>query len=112
MKVAFLDRDGTLVYEPPLTKHVTVEDFRILPGAIEGLQKLRNEGYALVIVSNQAAAPRYDIREHNFWATQKRLEEELAKHDIQFDAVFVCLHLPIDHCPCRKPKTGMVDDFL
>jgi imidazoleglycerol-phosphate dehydratase/histidinol-phosphatase len=112
MRVAFLDRDGTLVYEPPETKHITPDDVRILPGVIDGLRRLKDAGYKLIVVSNQSAGSTYDIRDRDFAASQKIFGQKLEEHGIRFDHVFVCLHMPEDGCACRKPKTGMVDDFL
>ena len=54
LKIVFLDRDGTMIYEPPGTKQVDeLSDLRILPGVMPGLQRLLKRGYRLVMVSNQ-----------------------------------------------------------
>ena len=66
-KVAFLDRDGTLICEPQDTYQVDkLEQLQILPGVIEGLRRIQGEGYKLVMVSNQDALgtksfPRKDL---------------------------------------------------
>ncbi|MEN9561354.1 MAG: Histidine biosynthesis bifunctional protein hisB : Histidinol-phosphatase [Candidatus Parcubacteria bacterium] len=113
MKVAFLDRDGTLVYEPPDTHHVTEENLRILPGVIVTLRALKDRNYVLVLVTNQASGPLTIAgRTIAFEKSQKKFEEELAKHGIHFDYVFMCPHTDDDYCDCRKPKTGLVDSFL
>ena len=112
MKVAFLDRDGTLIYEPA-HGHVPPEDVRILPGVTDGLRALQDADYALVMVSNQGqrSAPR-GKRESDFILTQKILLDTLLKEGITFLDVFMCPHGSDDGCACRKPKTGMVDEFL
>lgn len=112
MRVAFLDRDGTIIHEPPDTKLSTKETFAILPGAIEGLRKLKGLGFQLVIVSNQGSGSPKSYREESFRETQMMLEEACGSEGMTFDAVFMCPHTAEDACECRKPKTGMVDAYL
>lgn len=110
MKVAFIDRDGTLVYEPP-DGLVRPDAVRILPGVLPALTFLKAHGYVLVMVTNQDFTKSAD-HEPFFHQTQKILIDQLAKEGILFDEIFLCPHSPTDGCGCRKPKTGMVDDFL
>ena len=109
MHVAFLDRDGTLIYEPP-DGQVRVADFRILPGVIETLKQLKDDGFTLVMITNQNDCTGKNLEE--FTATQEMLFAELKTHGMTFDHVFMCPHSEEAHCNCRKPKTGMVDAFL
>lgn len=110
MHVVFLDRDGTLLFEPP-DGLVRPENFRILPGVIEGLRALRSHGYTLVMITNQrfSVFPEWKAC---FEETQRMLFDALGKEGLSFDAVFMCPHVDDDRCRCRKPKTGMVDQFL
>ena len=108
MKVTFLDRDGTLIYEPP-DGLVQPEDFQILPGVIDTLRELQSHGHCLVMITNQDFSK--GDRE-SFDTTQEMLLREFDKAGITFDKLFVCPHSPEDNCSCRKPKTGMVDTFL
>ncbi|PIR48638.1 hypothetical protein COU80_02930 [Candidatus Peregrinibacteria bacterium CG10_big_fil_rev_8_21_14_0_10_55_24] len=110
MKVAFLDRDGTLIYEPP-DGIIRPENFRILPGVFASLKSLKEHGYKLVMITNQDLTVN-DDSEENFKQTQKILLDELAREGIAFDEIFLCPHSEEDHCNCRKPKTGMVDAFF
>lgn len=113
MKIAFLDRDGTLIYEPPDTKQVdSLDRLRILPGVIDGLKKLKQDGYELVLVSNQNGIGTSQFPLENFKIPQEKFLSILKDEGIEFLKVFICPHLQSDNCPCRKPKTGMVDDFL
>jgi imidazoleglycerol-phosphate dehydratase/histidinol-phosphatase len=110
MNVAFLDRDGTLIYEPP-EGLVQPKDFRILPGVLETLKKLQDQGYVLVLVTNQnfTKGPQ---NEECFHVTQKMLQASLSDAGITFHSMFLCPHAQEQNCHCQKPKTGMVDDFL
>ena len=109
MKIAFLDRDGTLIYEPP-DGLVRPEDFRMLPGVIDGLKKLRKDGFTIVMITNQ------DFNkmraEEYFGKTQDMLIATLEEEGVAFDHIFMCPHAEYENCACRKPRTGMVDEFL
>lgn len=119
MKVAFLDRDGTLVHEPA-TEQVTVETLAgdpdiVLPGVIDGLKALLAQGYALVMISNQGEDRMLSTpgeRTRMFEATQSMLLAALERHGIRFSAVYMCPHAAKDRCGCRKPSPGILRDFL
>ncbi|NOS68271.1 MAG: bifunctional histidinol-phosphatase/imidazoleglycerol-phosphate dehydratase HisB [Candidatus Peribacteraceae bacterium] len=113
MKIAFLDRDGTMIWEPPDTKQIdSLERLRILPGVIDGLKNLQRQGFTLVMVSNQNGVGTPSFPTEDFEKPQQEFLRILAEAGITFTNVFVCPHLPEDDCACRKPKTGLVDDFL
>ena len=110
MKVAFVDRDGTLIFEPE-DGLVRPEDYRILPGVIDGLKKLQDEGFVLAMVTNQNfLLGKY--HEECFEKTQEMLIADLAEEGIEFDHIFLCPHAAEENCGCRKPKTGMVEQSL
>ncbi len=110
---AFLDRDGTLIYEPPDTKQIdSLARLRILDGVIEGLQSLIQQGYQLVMVSNQDGLGTESFPQDAFEAPHARMLEIFRGHGIKFEAVFICPHSPADDCECRKPRTGLLDKFL
>ncbi len=110
MHVAFLDRDGTLIDEPP-DGLVRPEHFRLLQGVLEGLQSLKAQGYTLVMITNQSFYGDAS-RIRCFEETQEMLFSALKRAGLAFDFVFLCPHSEGEGCNCRKPKTGMVDEFL
>lgn len=113
MKVAFLDRDGTLIWEPPGTKQIdSLEKLQMLPGVCEGLAALQREGFDLVMVSNQNGLGTPAFPKESFDLPQVELLRQFGERGITFTKVFVCPHVLEDSCTCRKPKTGLVDDFL
>ena len=113
LKVAFLDRDGTLIYEPPNTKQIdSLDRLKILPGVIDGLKDLRNKGFMLVMVSNQDGLGTRSFSRVDFELVQKALLNELKEKSIVLSQVFICPHVEVDNCVCRKPKTGLVTEFL
>lgn len=112
-KVAFLDRDGTLIYEPQDTFQIdTLEQLKVLPGVITGLQKLIEQGFSLVMVTNQNGIGTEQFPKETFLKPHNALLTILAKKNIRFDRVLICPHLPADNCICRKPKLGLVTEYL
>ena len=112
MNVIFLDRDGTIIVEPPDEQIDTLEKLEIIPGVIQGLQMLQNHGYVLVMVSNQDNLGSAAYPQKSYDLVQKKLMGLLNGEGIQFAGVFVCSHGAKDSCTCRKPKTGLVDEFI
>jgi histidinol-phosphate aminotransferase len=112
-KYALIDRDGTLIHEPQDTLQVDrLDRLRVLDGAVEGLKRLQDEGYRLAIVSNQDGVGTDSFPAKDFEGPQKAMLESFRRAGVEFDEVFVCPHLPMDGCACRKPRTGLVDDWL
>src|SRR6516165_8055392 len=113
MKAAFVDRDGTLIWEPPDTQQVDrLDQLRLLPGAAAGLQALCNAGFRLVMVSNQDGLGSPSFPHQAFDGPQQELLRILAEQGIGFDEIYVCPHWPDDHCDCRKPKLGLVQQYV
>src|SRR3989344_4896300 len=112
-KIAFLDRDGALIYEPQDTFQVdSLDKLRVLDGVTEGLKRLIEDKFTLVMVSNQDGLGTQAFPQAAFEVPQNRLLEMLRADGIEFERIFICPHFPEDQCECRKPKTGLVDGFL
>jgi len=97
----FLDRDGTLNYDPGYV--YKVKDFKLLPSVIEGL-KLLKEKFLFFIITNQSGIGRgyYTIQDfHNFNVV---LLETLEKENIKIQKIYFCPHHPDEDCDCRKPN--------
>ena len=113
IKVAFIDRDGVLIYEPTDNKQIgSLDELKILPSVIEELKRIQGDGYELVMVSNQDGLGTSAFQTGNFEAPQKELLKLLGEQGVTFAKIFVCPHLPEDGCLCRKPKIGLVKKFL
>lgn len=113
MKIAFLDRDGTLIWEPPETKQVdSLEKLRILPGVVEGVRALQEDGFTLVMVSNQDGIGSASFPRESFEKPQKHLLSQLEEEGITFHSIFICPHTEQDQCQCRKPRVGILERFL
>ena len=112
MNVVFLDRDGTIIVEPPDEQIDTLEKLEMIPGAIQGLRLLQNRSYVLVMVTNQDNLGSTAYPQKSYDLVQKKLIGLLKGEGIQFAGVFICPHSFKDTCACRKPKAGLVSEFI
>ena len=113
MKIAFIDRDGVIINEPQDTFQIdSLDKLMILPNSIKVMKRLIAEGYKLVMVSNQNGIGSPSFPTEKFEIPQKELQRQLEDEGITFYKIFVCPHFATDNCGCRKPKTGLVDEFI
>ena len=103
----FLDRDGTLNYDPGYLK--VAADLKLLPGVGPALARLKGAGAKLVVVTNQSGVGRGILTLKDLEAIHARLEGLLEREDVALDAIYFCPHHPDDGCRCRKPEVGMVE---
>lgn len=96
------DRDGTLIVDVPYNGDPA--KVRPVPGAEQALRRLRAEGIATAVVSNQSGIARGLLTRRQVDAVNARVEELLGP----LGPVFVCEHGPEDGCDCRKPAPGLV----
>ena len=111
-KVVFVDRDGTLIEEPADEQVDSLEKLRFLPGVFAALGLLRDAGYRLVMVTNQDGLGTASLTQAQFDTPHTFVMDIFSSQGIAFDAVFVCPHFKRDDCRCRKPATGLVDDYV
>lgn len=112
--VVFLDRDGTLNEE--VNYLYKTEDLKLLPGVCEAVKLLNDNGYKVVVVTNQAGVARGYYKEEDVEHLHRYLNSLLAKKGAHIDHFFYCPHHP-EHgigeykkvCRCRKPDTGMFE---
>jgi imidazoleglycerol-phosphate dehydratase / histidinol-phosphatase len=108
----FIDRDGTLVEEPPDEQVDSLQKVRFMPGVFAALADLERRGYRLVMVTNQDGLGTDSFPRPAFEQPQQFILETFRSQGIDFDAVFVCPHFTTDGCRCRKPNTGLVEDYI
>lgn len=103
----FLDRDGTIIAERSYLSDP--DGIELIPGAVDAMKRLRDAGYALVVVTNQSGIARGLYTLGDYHAVAARLEEELAARGVIADETHFCPHHPdaTGPCDCRKPDTGM-----
>ncbi len=111
-RILFLDRDGTLIEEPPDEQVDSLEKIRLMPGVVAALLDLKHAGYGFVMVTNQDGLGTSSLPRESFERPQRFLLELFASQGIDFDAVFVCPHFQHENCACRKPKLGLLQQYL
>ena len=108
----FVDRDGVLIEEPADEQVDSLEKLRFMPGMFAALAELKRAGFRLVMVTNQAGLGTAAFPQADFDVCQKFLLDALASQGVTFDAICICPHQPRDNCECRKPKLGMLREYL
>ena len=103
----FLDRDGTLNYNPGYLK--VAAELKLLAGVGPALARLKGAGARLVVVTNQSGVGRGIVTLKDLEAIHARLQGLLEQEDAALDAIYFCPHHPDDGCRCRKPNVGMVE---
>lgn len=112
-KILFIDRDGTIIVEPPVDLQVdSLEKLEFLPYAISSLKKLQDFGYELVMVTNQDGRGTSSFPEEDFQKPQQKMLDILSNEGITFAHIFVDDSLPEAKSPNRKPNTGMLTSYL
>ena len=104
-----LDRDGVLNEKAPKAEYIrTWKDFKWLSGAKEAIYKLKQNGYTIIVVTNQAGIARGKMGEGDLADIHQRMKDDLSKEDTFIDAIYYCPHGWDEGCDCRKPKPGML----
>lgn len=110
-KYIFLDRDGTINTRAKKADYVkNTNEFIWLPGAKEAIKKLKDNGYKIIIISNQPGVARQVMTKDDVFSIQEEIQRDLSEIDVQIDDFFYCMHNWDDGCDCRKPKPGMFYD--
>lgn len=112
-KAAFLDRDGVINVDSGYVGRW--EEFRFAPGVMDRLRSLVDEGYLLIVITNQSGIARGFFSEAEYHSLTERYRAELARQGIPIAAVYHCPHHPqgviaefTGSCDCRKPAPGMI----
>jgi len=113
MRVIFLDRDGVINKYPGDSDYVkSWEEFSFLPEVIPSLKELKDNGFGLCIISNQAGVGTGIFSRSALDSITTNMLRQLKKAGVELLGVYYCTHRPQDNCPCRKPKTGLIDKAI
>lgn len=101
-KAVILDRDGTLNFDPGYISEI--QNFKLFPETIPAHKKLFENGFLLIIITNQSGIGRGYFNRSNVKKLHSHLEKVLAENGTFLAKIFLCPHRPEDNCPCRKPN--------
>ena len=107
-KAIFLDRDGVINKEVSYLSNPN--DFEFIEGSIEALKILKQKGFLIIIITNQAGIARGFFTEETLEAIHSKMIRILKQNNIELDDIYYCPHHPEFNgpCDCRKPNTGML----
>jgi len=113
-KILFIDRDGTLIVEPPTDKQVdSLEKLEFLPGVMHNLRTIASmQEYIFVMVTNQDGLGTDSFPEDTFWPAHNKMIQTLAGEGIIFDAVHIDDSFEHQNKPTRKPGTAMLKQYI
>lgn len=113
-KVLFIDRDGTLVIEPPIDYQLdSLEKLEFYPGVFQWLARIVTElDYELVMVTNQDGLGTSSFPEDTFWPAHNKMMKALENEGITFSEVLIDDSFPEDNSPNRKPRTGLLPKYI
>ena len=112
-RVLFIDRDGTIIAEPPIDRQVdSLENLSFVPGAISGLKGLGGLGFELVLSTNQDGLGTASFPESDFLPPHEKMLETLRGEGVVFDDQLIDRTFETENAPTRKPHTGMFGRYL
>lgn len=113
-KLLLIDRDGTLVIEPPIDYQLdSLEKLEFYPGVMRYLGFIREKlDFEFVMVTNQDGLGTDSFPEETFWPAHRLMMKTLEGEGITFDDVCIDRSMPHDNAPTRKPRTGMLTRYI
>ena len=113
-KVLFIDRDGTLVIEPPVDYQLdSLEKLEFYPGVFQFLSQIASRlDYELVMVTNQDGLGTESFPEDSFWPAHNKILKAFRNEGVEFSEILIDKSFPEDNAPTRKPRTGLLQKYI
>ena len=113
-KVLFLDRDGTLVLEPPVDYQLdSLEKLEFYPKVFQYLSRIVQElDYELVMITNQDGLGTDAFPEDTFWPAHNKIMKAFENEGITFKEVCIDKTFASENAPTRKPRTGLLTHYM
>lgn len=112
-RILFIDRDGTLIIEPSSGNIDTWDKLQFYPHVFKYMNLIAAEfDYELIMVSNQDGLGTSYFPYTNFQPIHDFIIKSFENEDVHFDAVYIDPSFKEDHSPNRKPRTGMVKQYM
>ncbi|TNG00360.1 MAG: D-glycero-beta-D-manno-heptose 1,7-bisphosphate 7-phosphatase [Gammaproteobacteria bacterium] len=109
-KLIILDRDGVINHDSDDYIKSPAEWVPI-PGSLEAISRLTNEGFHIAVATNQSAVARKLLDMNTLIEIHNKMHQMVEDMGGRIDAIFFCPHGPRDDCSCRKPKPGLLLDI-
>ena len=107
-RCVFLDRDGVINQKPAPGEYIrSLDDFRVLPNAVDWIRLFNALGFLVIVVTNQRGVALGLMTENDLGRIHQKMLAELAAKGARIDDIFYCPHAE-NSCDCRKPKPGLV----
>jgi imidazoleglycerol-phosphate dehydratase/histidinol-phosphatase len=112
-KILFVDRDGTLIVEPPDEQIDSFGKLEFYPHALQYLPKIAAElDYELVMVTNQDGLGTASYPENTFWPVQNFVLKTFENEGVKFSNVVIDRTFPAENAPTRKPGTALLTQYF
>ena len=113
-KALFIDRDGTIVIEPPMDYQLdSLEKLEFYPGVFQWLAKIAIElDYVLVMVTNQDGLGTDSFPEETFWPAHNKVIKAFENEGVVFSDVFIDKSFLEENLPTRKPGIGLMGKYI
>ena len=112
-KALFIDRDGTLIFEPSDEQIDSLEKLEFIPKVFRNMYLIqKNLDYELVMVTNQDGLGTASFPEETFWPAHNKVLGAFEKEGVTFDDILIDRSFPHENLPTRKPGTGMLGKYL
>ncbi len=108
MKAVFLDRDGTMILDPPDLRVDNLSDLHLFPDTVKALRLLSTLDFGVIEVTNQAGIGEGRIDRAEFEHINNMFMDLIEASGVKFLKIYVCPHKAEDNCACHKPKPLMV----
>ncbi len=108
MNAVFLDRDGTIIVDPPDLRVDRIDKIHLFPHTMEDSRLLATLDYAVIEVTNQAGIAEGRLNREEFQVINNKVLEILESCGVKVLKTYYCPHAPVDNCDCRKPKPTMI----
>ena len=106
-RAVFIDRDGTINANIGYINNL--KDFKIYNGVAEGIKLLNQDGFKVIIITNQSGLARGFFTEEMLEKIHNKMKREISEKGATVDAIYYCPHHPDVKCSCRKPRTGLLE---
>jgi D-glycero-D-manno-heptose 1,7-bisphosphate phosphatase len=106
-RYVLIDRDGTIIEECHYLSDPG--QVRLIPGSAEAMRTLGEQGLGLAVVTNQSGVGRGYFDLDRLEQINQRMCDLLGSEGVHLDGIYFCPHTPDDHCGCRKPRPGMIE---